>query len=48
MNLGTQNVLFYPSRRTLRDCKNKIRPIAEFNKKVIDELIIKARHLKEN
>ena len=44
MNLGTQNVLFYP----VGEHKNIIRPKAGFNKKVIDELIIKARHLKEN
>ena len=38
--------LILPSRRTLRDYKNIIRPKARFNKKVIDELIIRARHLK--
>ena len=36
--------LILPSKRTLRDYKNIIRPKAGFNKKVIDELIIKARH----
>ena len=40
--------LILPSRRTLRDNKNIIRPKAGFNKKVIDKLIIKERHLKEN
>ena len=37
-----------PSKRKLRDYKNIIKPKAGFNKKVIDELIEKARHLKEN
>ena len=44
--LRNSNIL--PSRRTLRDYKNIARPKAGFNKKVIDELIIKVRHLKEN
>ena len=46
--LRNSKCLILPSRRTLRDYKNIIRPKAGFNKKVIDELIIKARHLKEN
>ena len=37
-----------PSRKILRDYKNITRPKAGFNKTVIDKLIIKARHLKEN
>ena len=40
--------LILPSRRTLRDYKNIIRQEGGFNKKVIDELIIKTKHLKEN
>ena len=39
---------FLPSRRTVRDYKNIIRPKAGFDKKDIDELIIKAIYLKEN
>ena len=40
--------LILTRRRTLRDHQNITGPKVGFNKKVIDELIIKARHLKEN
>ena len=40
--------LILTRRRTLRDYQNITGPKVGFNKKVIDELIIKARHLKEN
>ena len=46
--LRNSKCLILPSRRTLTDYKNIIRPEAEFSKKVIDEFSIKARYLKEN
>ena len=41
--LRSSKCLILSSTRTLRDYKNIIRPKARFNKKVIDELIVKAR-----
>ena len=45
--LRNSKCLILLSRRTLRDHKNIIRPKAGFNKKVIDELVVKSRHLRE-
>ena len=45
---GNSKCLILPSRRTLKDYKNIIRQKGGVNRKVIDELIIRARHLKEN
>ena len=44
--LRNSNILILPSRGTLRDYKNAIRPHVEFNRSVIDELIKIASPLK--
>ena len=44
--LRSSNVLTLPSRRTLRDYKNAIKPHAGFNKDVIEELKKTAKYLK--
>ena len=46
--LRNSKCLILPSMTTLRKYKNMISPKAGFDKKVIDQLIKKARHLKEN
>ena len=45
--LRSSNVLTLPSRRTLRDYKNAIKPHAGFNPAVIDELIKTTKTLKD-
>ena len=44
--LRNSNILILPSRGTLRDYKNAIRPHAAFNRSVVDEFIKIAAPLK--